>query len=26
MSLNLEIGVSYRIDARGETRWAPHLQ
>ncbi len=26
MSLNLEIGVSYRIDARGENRWAPHLR
>ncbi len=25
-SLNLEIGVSYRIDARGENRWAPHLR
>ncbi|MCS3831020.1 hypothetical protein GGP91_003119 [Salinibacter ruber] len=26
ISLNLEIGVSYRIDARGENRWAPHLR
>ncbi len=25
-SLNLEIGVSYRIDAHGENRWAPHLR
>ena len=26
ISLNLEVGVSYRIDARGENRWAPHLR
>ena len=26
MSLNLEIGVSYRLDARGENRWVPHLR
>ncbi len=26
MSLALEFGVSYRIDAHGEPRWAPHLE
>jgi hypothetical protein len=26
MSLNLEIGVSYRLDAHGEARWVPHLR
>ena len=26
MSLNLEIGVSYRLDAHGENRWVPHLR
>ncbi|MCS3665266.1 hypothetical protein GGP65_002909 [Salinibacter ruber] len=26
ISLNLEIGVSYRIDARGENWWAPHVR
>lgn len=26
MSLNLEIGLSYRLDAHGETRWVPHLR
>lgn len=26
INLRLEVGVSYRIDARGENRWAPHLR
>jgi hypothetical protein len=26
MSLNLEIGASYRLDAHGENRWAPHIR
>ena len=26
ISLNLEVGVSYRIDAHGENRWVPHVR
>jgi hypothetical protein len=26
INLRMEIGVSYRLDARGENRWVPHLR